>query len=444
MADYYPLLSRAVSGLAESTPETRRMIYERARTALLQQLRSLEPPLSEADIARERLSLDDVIRRVEAEQAAAALAAANEAASTDSPAIPAPLPAEPPPAPAPEAPAAAPAAEFPEPGRPEHHDWRDERASGWQDRDVPGRPAQPETDERPSLNDTVADADGPVRERPRLEPLRPADDRSGRRRTIVVASVLGVVVASIASAAWLLRDQPVDLQKQAELAAAQEPVADGDRKFTDRIGGGAPAGPAGQQAARTDPPAQPGGGPRVEVPVSQRAILYEESPDNPQAPRSMSGRVVWRLDAVNPGQGQALETIVRADLEIPEAGLSLAFVFRRNVDPTLPASHTIEMAFANTGGEDHSVRDVGVPQLKGDEAARGAPLSGLPVPVTQNFFLVGLSNLKADMERNADLMKTRGWIDIPVRFANGRRGVLAFEKGLSGDQAVAEAFHLWN
>src|SRR3954469_23944109 len=67
MADYYPLIARAVDGIPEGTPESRRAVYERARTALMQQLRSLEPPLSEEDIERERLSLDDAITRVEAD-----------------------------------------------------------------------------------------------------------------------------------------------------------------------------------------------------------------------------------------------------------------------------------------------------------------------------------------------------------------------------------------
>ena len=67
MADYYPLIARAVDGLGASTGEARRALYERARAALVGQLRSIEPPLSEADITRERLALEDAIRKVEAE-----------------------------------------------------------------------------------------------------------------------------------------------------------------------------------------------------------------------------------------------------------------------------------------------------------------------------------------------------------------------------------------
>ena len=40
MADYYPLISRAVAGLEKNNGENRRALYERARAALLAQLRN--------------------------------------------------------------------------------------------------------------------------------------------------------------------------------------------------------------------------------------------------------------------------------------------------------------------------------------------------------------------------------------------------------------------
>src|ERR1700722_5000673 len=69
MADYHPLIARAVEGLGTGSGEGRRALYERARAALVAQLRGIDPPLSEADITRERLALEDAIRKVEAETA---------------------------------------------------------------------------------------------------------------------------------------------------------------------------------------------------------------------------------------------------------------------------------------------------------------------------------------------------------------------------------------
>src|ERR1700694_6323634 len=66
MADYYPLISKAVAGLDPDAPgESRRALYERARAAL----RTINTPLTEAEITRERLALEEAVRRVEGEAA---------------------------------------------------------------------------------------------------------------------------------------------------------------------------------------------------------------------------------------------------------------------------------------------------------------------------------------------------------------------------------------
>ncbi|MES2750339.1 MAG: hypothetical protein V4661_03100, partial [Pseudomonadota bacterium] len=89
MADYYPLIARAIAGLDPSAPgESRRALYERARTALIAQLRGVQPALSEAEITRERLALEDAVRRVEAD--AARRAAAHEASRPEAPRAPRP------------------------------------------------------------------------------------------------------------------------------------------------------------------------------------------------------------------------------------------------------------------------------------------------------------------------------------------------------------------
>src|ERR1700684_1588146 len=69
MTDYQPLIARAIEGLGKSTGEARRALYERPRAALVTQWRWAEPALSESEITRERLSLEEAIRKVEADAA---------------------------------------------------------------------------------------------------------------------------------------------------------------------------------------------------------------------------------------------------------------------------------------------------------------------------------------------------------------------------------------
>ena len=113
MADYHAILKRAISALPSPTGEARRAVYEKARTALVNQLKSFDPPLTASEITQQRLQLEDAIRKVESEAAKGLLRqppAAPPAAAAPTPApaaAPSPQPPTPPPAAA-EAPAAAP------------------------------------------------------------------------------------------------------------------------------------------------------------------------------------------------------------------------------------------------------------------------------------------------------------------------------------------------
>ena len=425
MADYYPLLSRALGALSDRSPAARQAVYDRARSALTEQLRSLDPPLSEADIVRERLALDEAVNRIEAEYApkpVAPVPAAKPAAA------PPPKPAAPRPAPRPRGAAVA-AQAWPEP-------------QPWPEASPPDPGAAPVPFRIPTRNvvrqeppEAAANDEAPpepARERPRVEVAPPRIGRGRRLRTAAVALALVLVIGAIAVAAWMLRDQPVEVVQ----APGAEPAPDGERKFNDRVG----AAPATAVPAPAPAPQVQGA-----LPVAQRAVLYEENPQDPQRPLATQARVLWRLDNLNTGQGQPLETVVRATVDVPDTGIGLSLLMRRNLDPTLPASHTIELTFSTPPTDpSRAVRDVAVLLLKNEEAARGTPLAGLPVPVKENLFLIGLSNLRADVERNTDLLLKRNWIDLPVQFVSGRRAIVSFEKGFAGEQVIAEAFRQWN
>ena len=70
MAEYYTVLRRAIGGIDPNVPETRRAVYDKARNALIGQLKAVDPPLTTAEISRQRLELEEAIRRVEREAAA--------------------------------------------------------------------------------------------------------------------------------------------------------------------------------------------------------------------------------------------------------------------------------------------------------------------------------------------------------------------------------------
>jgi hypothetical protein len=147
---------------------------------------------------------------------------------------------------------------------------------------------------------------------------------------------------------------------------------------------------------------------------------------------------------VTPGPGLPPELAVRADVEVPERKLAMTWSLRRNTDKGLPATHTIEIMFKLPA--DFPAGGIsGVPGIlmKQAEQTRGVPLAGLAVKVTPAFYLIGLSNMDADKDRNIAMLKERSWFDIPVVYNNNRRAILAIEKGSPGERAFNEAFKTW-
>ncbi len=528
MADYYPLIARAVAGLENSTGENRRALYERARTALVAQLRSVEPALSEQDITRERLSLEEAIRKVEAEAArrpAASARAANERLSETPPSDPskkpsvenaerprpgdalrnsvrgrtpapaqgqaaAPSPADVPPPSRPSRPPpplmepsqtaqqqpgareAARRREAPRGGAPESgiRGFRDVvadandlgRASQQASRtarrtlaDSQGgnfeRKAEPSLNHRGGLaydddqgqnygqaNDydpSLADE----RYRPAPPPAPPRggqresfdrNPRKGKSKSLPWKKMIGgalvilaiVVLAGVGVALWptingLFKSAPkAKIETKGDTAPAQR------SKITDRVG-------------------QPGTEPVA--PVAQRAMIYEEDPSNPQG-KLITGSAIWRTEAVPAAPGQQPDIAIRGDLDFPERNVKIVLSIRRNADSSLPASHTAELSFTlppDFGGG--GVANVPGILMKSAEQTRGSPLAGLAVKVTDGFFLIGLSNVETDRARNIQTLKERGWIDIPIVYANQRRAILVIEKGSPGERVFNEAFVAW-
>ncbi|VIO80010.1 hypothetical protein [Bradyrhizobium ivorense] len=516
MADYYPLIARAIAGLDPNAPgEARRALYARARTALIQQLRGVQPPLSESEITRERLSLEEAVRKVEAEAAQRAREASRPGGAArgndaprranarppegtsaepvrprlsnpppgeprpprnlrpDAPPTP-PRPQNPPLPSAPESQSSPPRPGgpprrgpegAPPPAAPGVRGFRDITA----DADDLGRAAaqasrnarktyanvpspSPEFDRlEPSLENRGADPDAqyaydeaaeeaeryapqpsqapPPRSRignGEREPKKPRLGSTFPFKSAIVIGILLILVGvgilyrqdAMIFASSLFKSQPaVEAPKDASAPATKPKIAD-------RVG---------QPSASGEPVA----------PVAQRVVLYDEDPSDPKG-KQYVGSVVWRTEQVKASGNQKPDIAVRADIDIPDRKFKMTMSFRRNTDSSLPASHTAELTFilpqdfANGG-----VGNVPGILMKSNEQARGTPLSGLAVKVTDGFFLVGLSNVDLDRSRNLQLLKERSWFDVPLVYTNQRRAIIAIEKGAPGERAFNEAFAAW-
>jgi hypothetical protein len=549
MADYYPLIARAIAGLDPSAPgESRRALYERARAALIAQLRSVQPPLSESEITRERLSLEEAVRKVESEaaqrardatrpggdgtrgaRAGDAFRANTRPSSRPGEASPPASASQSPPRPRPPAP-------------PPPQQRNDRPPLGQEDRPGQDRPGQDRQDPRPQRN-LRADAPQPRSQPPQLPPqdppLPPTRERTGAPRRgyensppqappaapgmrgfrdiAADADDLGRAAAQANRAARKTYanvpspspefdrlepnmenrgadpDAPYSYDESAEEAERYPPQQPRSRLSQDRepkkrvrIGAVFPFKSAiavgivlilvgagilwGKSAISTvsglfkssttvveapkdnstpaskpkipDRVGQPSSGDQV-APVAQRVVLYDEDPADPKG-KQYVGSVVWRTEPIKAAAGQPADIAVRADIEIPDRKFKMTMSFRRNTDTSLPASHTAELTFILpsdfAGG---GVSNVPGLLMKSNEQARGTPLAGLAVKVTDGFFLVGLSNVEADRARNIQLLKERSWFDVPLVYVNQRRAIIAIEKGPPGERAFNEAFTAW-
>jgi hypothetical protein len=120
MTDYYAVLKKAVSGFETESGDARRSVYDKARTALIAQLKSIDPPLTTSEISRQRLELEEAIRKVEREASAArATPVRVSAAAAVAEALAASTEPERPVAPEPESEPEPEPEDLPEPVRPE-------------------------------------------------------------------------------------------------------------------------------------------------------------------------------------------------------------------------------------------------------------------------------------------------------------------------------------
>jgi hypothetical protein len=276
----------------------------------------------------------------------------------------------------------------------------------------------------------------------------PPDEKERNLRPLLIGLPVIAVVAAIAVVAYVRRDTSEELLRLRPAASVETSAEPNAGKIVERIGGGQAARPNVPPASTPSPQGQTSASAPAAnvqaVPVSQRAALLVDAPDDPQRVRTFVGNVVWRLDNVSRGTGQPLAVGVRAEIDLPEARLRAVMLIQKNTDETVPASHTMELRFMPAeGGPIPGVQQISTPQLRKDDTPAGDPLAGVPAPIMRNFFLIGLTRGDLATSRNIDLIRSRGWFDVPMLLSDQRIAKITFEKGAAGERIINEAFDAW-
>ncbi|MBB1250076.1 hypothetical protein [Rhizobium sp. G21] len=171
-------------------------------------------------------------------------------------------------------------------------------------------------------------------------------------------------------------------------------------------------------------------------------FLYEERLGQ-TTPSATPGAVAW--SETTEDDGDKPTPSIQAKVEAPGRKLTALITFKKNMDPSLPASHIVEIVFDLPADfEEGNVESVQRIAFKQTEQDAGNPLIAVPAKVTDDYHMVALNSDAEAQKVNLDLMKNRGWIDIPITYRNGRRGLITLEKGASGTALFDKVIGEWS
>ncbi len=309
--------------------------------------------------------------------------------------------------------------------------------------------------------EVAAEFDRPgLASRPEAEtqrPVAPGVEVAKPKRLIWVAAavVLGIVLA-VAGAAILMRQKPQDLAIKPPVEAQQPASPEPSAKIAERVQTTPPAPAAPANAPQATPSSPPSAAPATPAPETSaqstqsaaptpsagRAAMLIASADNPQKPAVSLGSTVWSL--IPPLQNQPATVAVKAEADIPDLKMHATMTLRKNTDPTLQATHTIDLKFSFAEGAPITgFKDVGLPQMRKEDSTAAEALTSVKVKISDTYFLIALAKGEADTARNLDLMQTRSWFDFPLLLNDDRIAKIVFQKSPEGQAMLEKAFEAW-
>ncbi|TPP11870.1 hypothetical protein [Rhizobium glycinendophyticum] len=174
----------------------------------------------------------------------------------------------------------------------------------------------------------------------------------------------------------------------------------------------------------------------------EKLFLYEERLGQ-ATPVAVPGSIIWSAVRETGPDGKP-DPQIQGKLNVPERGISALVTIKRNTDNSLPASHLIEVVFSVPADfEGGAIDNLQRIAMKRTEQDRGDPLVAVTAKVTDDTYLVALNDFADVIKRNMELLSTRGWIDIPVTYRNGRRALLTFDKGTQGAKVFEQVMREW-
>jgi hypothetical protein len=176
--------------------------------------------------------------------------------------------------------------------------------------------------------------------------------------------------------------------------------------------------------------------------------------DFDNADKRSEGKVTWHTEQVKTADGRD-DLAIRADVDIPGPNLKLKMVLRHNLDPSITASHVIELSFAVP------------PDLMDGSISNAFALSMAPAEMsgkvkvllgntykmrTDGLFVHAFSDKPAETCQNLATLNDGAWLAIYLNGAKRKPDVfrpaisdqsLWLKKGESGQQVFDTVFSAW-
>jgi hypothetical protein len=176
---------------------------------------------------------------------------------------------------------------------------------------------------------------------------------------------------------------------------------------------------------------------------AQRAVLRAATQSG-EGGTAAVGKAIWRTTTEPTGSDGKGDAVVTIEVEIPEQKIALTVSLSRVSDANASMSHLMEMRFARPedlpfGG----IARIANVAMKEAETEPGESLIGNSIKISPGLFMFGMLGVSNVVEKNVQRLRTLGWLDFAVIFADGGAYSLSVEKGASGERALDEAFGKW-
>ena len=208
----------------------------------------------------------------------------------------------------------------------------------------------------------------------------------------------------------------------------------------DRARGERAAGKSPHRAKRSGAGQSSAGSSPALLGTARGAMLIASN--DPQQPVVSLGSTVW--SAIPPAPGHPSTLAVKADANIPDLKMHATMTLRKNTDPTLQATHTIDLKFSFAEGAPITgVKNV-EPKMRNLGSTASEALTSADLKISDFYFVIALANRDPDRAHNLDLIQTRAWFEFPMLLNDNRIAKLLFQKSPGAEAMLAKAFEAWN